>query len=64
MSSSERARFDTELLCPECGGTAHLLTVPGPDDPVRPGDVLAYRCADCSERLDIVVPDAAETDPD
>ncbi len=50
--------FDETLDCVECGGTCHLLMGPGPDDEVLDGDVLAYRCADCNDRFDVVVGDA------
>jgi hypothetical protein len=43
--------------CVECGGRCHLLSTPPPDDPFEPGDVVAYRCADCQERFDVVVAD-------
>jgi len=42
-----------EIVCVECGGTAHLLTFL-PEEGVEPGDVLAYRCADCNDRFDVV----------
>jgi hypothetical protein len=55
---SDRAAGTPEtIVCVECGGTCHLLSHPPPDDPFEPGDVVAYRCADCLERFDIVVPD-------
>jgi len=47
------------ILCVDCGGTCHLLS-PGYEDEdgvigFRPGDVVAYRCADCLDRWDLVV---------
>jgi DNA-directed RNA polymerase subunit RPC12/RpoP len=45
----------TIIRCMECGGEAHLLTAFPEDDPPMPGDVVAYRCADCLERWDVVV---------
>ncbi len=48
----------TTLTCVDCGGTCHLLTTPFADDGevgFRPGDVVAYRCADCLDRWDVVV---------
>lgn len=47
------------IACMECGGVAHLLTRLDPEDPVLPGDVLAYRCPDCLERFDVVADDEA-----
>jgi DNA-directed RNA polymerase subunit RPC12/RpoP len=52
------------IVCVECGGVAYLLTVFPPDDPPMPGDVVAYRCADCVDRFDLVVDaDDLEEDP-
>ena len=42
------------IKCIECGGDAHLLTTFPPDAPPEPGDPLAYRCADCEKRWDLV----------
>lgn len=44
------------MTCVDCGGTLHPLSYP-PDEGWEPGDVIAYRCPDCNERFDIVVPD-------
>lgn len=44
------------MTCPECGGTAHLLT-PEPPEGFTPGDVLVYRCEDCGARWDVVYED-------
>ena len=46
------------IVCVECGGTAHLLTGFPPDDPPMAGDIVPYRCADCMDRLDLVVDEA------
>lgn len=51
---------DETVTCVECGGTCHLLTTWPDDDPPIAGDVLAYRCADCNDRFDLVVPDDDE----
>jgi hypothetical protein len=48
-------------VCVDCGGRAHLLTILD-DEPVEPGDVIAYRCEDCADRWDIVVPEDADDD--
>ena len=64
-------RAPETITCVDCGGTCHLLSHPPPDDAGRagetggefaPGDVVAYRCADCLDRWDVVLPD--EEDPD
>jgi hypothetical protein len=44
------------ITCVDCGGRCHLLTTWPPDDPPRPGDVLVYRCQDCLDRWDVVIP--------
>lgn len=49
--------------CVECGGTCHLLSYLREDEPPEPGDVLAYRCADCGARWDIVWEDT-DDDPE
>ena len=46
------------IICPDCGGTCGLLTS-APEDGFEPGDVVAYRCADCMDRWDLVVEDPA-----
>jgi hypothetical protein len=48
------------IICVDCGGTCHLLSYPRPDEPWEPGDVVAYRCADCLDRWDIVLEDDDE----
>ncbi len=55
------ARWEPEELidCIDCGGRAHLLSYP-PELGWAPGDVVTYRCADCLDRWDLLVPDADE----
>jgi hypothetical protein len=48
------------IVCVDCGGVCHLLSTPPPDDPFEAGDVVAYRCEDCMDRWDLVVPDEDE----
>lgn len=49
------------IVCVDCGGRAHLLTHPRPEPPHwEPGDIVAYRCADCLDRWDLVLPDDAD----
>jgi hypothetical protein len=51
------------ITCVDCGGVAHLLSRPrlDPDDAQaaawEPGDIVSYRCADCLDRWDLVLPD-------
>jgi hypothetical protein len=45
------------ITCIDCGGRCHLLTTVTPEQPLYPGDVATYRCEDCRDRWDLVVPD-------
>jgi predicted nucleic acid-binding Zn ribbon protein len=42
------------ITCVECGGTAHLISYLPDDEPLEDGFPVAYRCADCLERFDLV----------
>jgi hypothetical protein len=46
---------DAVITCIDCGGRAHLVSYP-PEDEWWPGDLLVYRCEDCLDRWDLVVP--------
>jgi hypothetical protein len=48
---------DESITCIDCGGVAHLISF-APEAGWQPGDVLVYRCSDCLDRWDIVIPDA------
>lgn len=52
--------------CIDCGGTAHLITRPDDTGRFWPGDLVVYRCEDCLDRWDLIVPggDDAEFDLD
>jgi hypothetical protein len=39
-----------------------LLSYPPEDGIWRPGDIVSYRCADCLDRWDLVLPDEDEED--
>jgi hypothetical protein len=41
--------------CMECGGTAHLAQLIGPDDDIEAGDSVVYLCGECAQRWDVVV---------
>jgi hypothetical protein len=51
------------ITCVDCGGVCHLLSHRPPDDDFQPGDVVAYRCAECRDRWDVVVPEPDEGRP-
>ncbi|MCB1270686.1 MAG: hypothetical protein M9942_10345 [Microthrixaceae bacterium] len=62
MTSEERRPVEPpqSIICVDCGGTCGLLSRPDTDDdgaelPFLSGDVVAYRCADCLDRWDIVL---------
>lgn len=42
------------ITCVECGGIAHLLSYLPEDSDLEPGVSLAYRCADCMDRFDVI----------
>ena len=44
------------ITCIDCGGRAHLLTTWPADDPPVAGDIMSYRCEDCRDRWDLVLP--------
>ena len=61
---------DPIITCIDCGGRAHLLTLPRVDEEEfeaaiwQPGDIVAYRCEECLDRWDIVLADDDETGTD
>ncbi len=52
---------EREIVCVDCGGRCFLLTHPPDPDAAdggwQPGDVVAYRCVDCNDRWDLVLPE-------
>ena len=44
------------ITCIDCGGLCHML--PHPDSDFEPGDSVAYRCRDCLDRWDMVLPES------
>ena len=62
MSSAEE-HFEPypQIDCIDCGGRAFLLTHPREEGPRwLPGDIVAYRCEDCLDRWDLVLPEDEE----
>jgi DNA-directed RNA polymerase subunit RPC12/RpoP len=51
---------EPEIVCVDCGGRAFLLTQPPEDGKWYPGDFVSYRCQDCRDRWDLVLPDAPD----
>ena len=64
MSDGERQERgeDGELLAPavitciDCGGRSHLISRFDDENPPQPGDLITYRCEDCLDRWDLVIP--------
>lgn len=46
--------------CIDCGGRCGLLSKPDEDGEHPAGSIVVYRCADCLDRWDLVVPDDDE----
>jgi hypothetical protein len=51
---------DEIINCIDCGGRCHLLTTWPADDPPIPGDIMSYRCEECLDRWDLVLPEDDE----
>ncbi len=45
------------IVCIDCGGRCHLLSRFDAESPPGPGDLLTYRCEDCADRWDLLIPD-------
>jgi hypothetical protein len=48
---------DPVITCIDCGGRAHLTSYPPEERGWEPGDLVVYRCEDCLDRWDLIVPD-------
>ena len=57
------SRPPESFTCVDCGGVAHLISFLPEDEYPEPGSSLAYRCADCMERFDVVWEEDNEDDP-
>ncbi len=55
--SADDCAPEPTIVCVDCGGTCFLITPPNEDGTWYPGDVVAYRCQDCRDRWDLVLPD-------
>ena len=45
--------------CIDCGGRAHLLSY-RPELGWQGGDLVTYRCADCLDRWDLLLPEGED----
>ena len=43
------------IVCVDCGGPCHLITMPREDNSWEVGDVVTYRCRDCRDRWDLIL---------
>ncbi len=50
---------ETVIDCIDCGGPCGLLSVT-PEFGWQPGDLVSYRCRDCLDRWDLLVPGGDE----
>jgi hypothetical protein len=53
---AEEVEVDEVITCIDCGGRAHLISYPPAERDWEPGDLITYRCEDCLDRWDLVVP--------
>ena len=49
------------IECVDCGSTAHLISRPDDTGRFWPGDLVVYRCEDCLDRWDLIVPEEGPT---
>ena len=62
MTERQERGEDGELLAPavitciDCGGRSHLISRFDDEHPPQPGDLITYRCEDCLDRWDLVIP--------
>jgi hypothetical protein len=60
--TDEPVEVDPVITCIDCGGRAHLISH-APEDGWQPGDLVVYRCEDCLDRWDLLVPDPDDGGP-
>jgi hypothetical protein len=48
------------ITCIDCGGPAYLITYPRENGVWEPGDLVTYRCRDCRDRWDLLLPEHDE----
>jgi hypothetical protein len=53
---------EKEIVCVDCGGRCFLISYPPEDGLWFPGDIVTYRCQDCRDRWDLVLPDSVDID--
>jgi len=55
---------ESEIECIDCGGRCYLTTHAREDGRWYPGDIVTYKCRDCLDRWDLVLPDIEESPRD
>jgi hypothetical protein len=53
---------EKEIVCIDCGGRCFLISYPPEDGLWSRGDIVTYRCQDCRDRWDLVLPDSSDID--
>ena len=53
---------DPVITCIDCGGRAHLVTQPS-EFGWQPGDLTTYKCEDCLDRWDLILPEGPDGPP-
>ena len=51
---------EPEIVCIDCGGRAFLLSQAPEDGVWYAGDFVSYRCQDCLDRWDLVLPESPD----
>ena len=57
IRQTERVTPEAEIVCVDCGGRCYLTSYPPEDGLWFPGDIVTYKCRDCLDRWDLVLPD-------
>ena len=52
-----RVTPEAEIVCVDCGGRCYLTSYPPEDGLWFPGDIVTYKCRDCLDRWDLVLPE-------
>lgn len=50
------------IVCVDCGGPCHLISLPREDGLWYEGDIATYRCRDCRDRWDLILTDEDDDD--
>jgi len=52
-----RVTPEAEIACVDCGGRCYLTSYPPADGLWFPGVIVTYKCRDCLDRWDLVLPE-------